>query len=74
MARYTCERCGAMSNTLDPPHLCKDLAARLKRRERQVKAVNHILWDLGLAMDPSVRRRAAEDIVSTLARLGVTED
>ena len=34
MARYWCVRCGQESNTLSEPHLCKDVAARLKEAER----------------------------------------
>lgn len=39
MARYTCERCKADCNTLDDPHICKDL----KRRQRmQEAAMNEV--------------------------------
>lgn len=34
MARYECQRCRAVLNTTMPPHLCKDVAARLKEAER----------------------------------------
>jgi len=36
MARYNCVRCGQESNTLSEPHLCKDVATRLKETERRV--------------------------------------
>lgn len=35
MARYTCQRCEAALNTLDAPHLCKDVEARLREAERR---------------------------------------
>ncbi len=37
MARYDCERpaCGEALNTLDPPHLCKDVAAREREALRR---------------------------------------
>lgn len=66
MARYDCQRCGATCFTTEPPHLCKDVAARLKRRERQVAAV--------LTLAPALDRDTAEAIVAKLAQLGVTED
>lgn len=36
MARYDCVRCGQESNTLSEPHLCRDVAARLKEAERGI--------------------------------------
>jgi hypothetical protein len=72
VARYWCERCGAEANTLDSGHVCKDVAARLKRRERQVEAVMDILLD---AMDGyGDARPFAEAIVAKLAGMGVTDD
>lgn len=43
MARYDCTRCGVTCFTTDGPHLCKDVAKRLKRRQAQVDAVLAIL-------------------------------
>lgn len=37
MARYFCVRCKEMLNTLDKPHLCKDVALRLQEAERTLK-------------------------------------
>lgn len=71
MARYTCERCKADCNTLDPPHLCRDVAARLRRRARQADAVIEV--HLEHSADP-MSRTEAEAIVERLARLGVEGD
>lgn len=70
MARYQCPRCGVTENTTNPPHLCADIAARLKRRERQVQAVLDVLHGFNLSRD----RDVAEAIVAKLNQLGVTED
>lgn len=72
MARYTCERCGAESNTLDAPHLCKDVAARLKRFEKRVGIVKTIL--AGHMTDEAEMDRIAGAIVTNLTRIGLTED
>lgn len=64
MARYTCSRCGATAHTTDADgHLCADIAARLKRAERQVQAV--------LSVAPGLDRDTAEAIVQRLNRLGI---
>jgi hypothetical protein len=72
VARYWCERCKAESNTLDPPHLCKDIAARLKRRERQADAVEREL--LGKVLDGIDNRALAQRLVESMARTGVTDE
>lgn len=69
----TCLRCGTdvhMSAEAQP-HLCKDVAARLKRQEAQVARVKGILHDFGI--DGDVRQDLAEEIVGALNHLGVTE-
>jgi transposase-like protein len=43
MARYTCKRCKADCNTLDDPHLCKDLKKRLERNAKAIDLVKNIL-------------------------------
>lgn len=75
MARYWCERCGAESNTLSEPHLCKDITKRLARRERQVATVldimrTHAPW----RSHDEINQTIAEEIVQKLAQLGVQED
>lgn len=63
-----CIRCKAetLGGANRPEHLCKDIAKRLARRERQVQAV--------LSIAPDLSRETAEDIVKALSNLGVTED
>lgn len=79
MARYWCKRCQEESNTLDPPHLCADIAKRLKRREAQKQAVLDIIrkavYD-DYADEPGFKgdEDAAEAIVKKLAQMGVTDD
>jgi hypothetical protein len=46
MARYTCERCKADCNTLDDPHLCKDLKKRYERNAKAVEIVSNILRNM----------------------------
>jgi hypothetical protein len=70
VARYRCPRCDEESNTLSEPHLCRDIARRLARRERQVEAVLGILDEYdshpgGHAM--------AEAIVAKLSQMGVAD-
>jgi hypothetical protein len=45
--RYECQRCGATLHHNDPPHLCKDVAARLaeyrqKRRSRLLRIIRGV--------------------------------
>lgn len=54
------------------PHLCRDIRRRLARRERQVAAVEAILWQARGSMLPV--RDQAEAIVAKLANMGVTDD
>lgn len=74
MARYTCERCKQESNTLDPPHLCKDVEARLRRREKQVAAVVAILIELSSDIIMGEFEHPARRIVSKLNQMGVEDD
>jgi hypothetical protein len=76
MARYTCQRCQTQLNTLDDPHICKDIFARMRRRERQVMAVLDV-FDGGGLLDgytATAKRSLAEEIVKALSNLGVTDD
>lgn len=43
MARYTCQRCKAVCNTTDDPHLCADLKKRYERQAKAVSLVKEIL-------------------------------
>lgn len=77
MARYNCERCKAQLHTTDPTHICKDLAARIKRQESQLIAVRRILYDeevRTLLHGGRPIADIAEDIVRELNRLGVSVD
>jgi hypothetical protein len=74
MARYDCERCGVVCNTTNPPHLCKDIAARLRRRERQVEAIVPLVEQAQDTYYDGNARQWAETIVARLANLQVTED
>ena len=82
MGRYECTRCHVVCFTTNPPHVCKDVAARHKRREKQRDAVVRILAreQAFLRMDgldggfTENAVRVAEDIVARLAQMGVTED
>lgn len=74
MARYDCARCGATCHTTDGEHICKDIAARLRRRQGQVEAVvrilahdRHRIIDLDLVP-------VAEAIVKKLSGMGVELD
>jgi transposase-like protein len=60
MARYWCQRCGEESNTLDEPHLCKDLK---KRYERNAKAIA-IVVDI---LTPELHSRITKDEVEAMA-------
>lgn len=72
MARYWCERCRQESNTLDPPHLCRDLERRWKRREKQADAVQAELY--GKVLDGIDMRALAERVVMKLTQMGVEDD
>lgn len=72
MARYECVRCHAVANTTEA-HLCKDVLARLRRREAQVTAILPIIeahHDNYYGSD----RAAAEAVVRVLANMGVQND
>jgi len=43
VARYWCQRCKQESNTLDEPHLCKDVKKRYDRNRKAVETVVGIL-------------------------------
>lgn len=77
MARDTCVRCGVtLHSTTTPPgkHLCKDKAARLARRQKQVDATVRILaLHRGSIQDLDLVP-VAEAIVAKLAGMGVTDD
>lgn len=62
-----------MCFTTDPPHLCKDVAARLKRRLAQKEAVIDIL-ERSRTTDHLTFDEMAEAIVTKLARMGVAND
>lgn len=72
VARYECPRCGEVCFTTNPEHLCKDIAKRLARRERQVEEVMDIL--LASTEEISSLRTTAEQIVLRLSQLGVTDE
>lgn len=72
MGRYECVRCHATCFTTDPPHLCKDVLVRLKRREKQADAAEALL--IGKVLNGIDTRALAEKLVAQLARMGVTED
>jgi cytochrome c551/c552 len=72
MARQECVRCHATTFSTEGPHLCKDLARRLKRQEAQITAVCDLLWEHGVYMKDSTP--LAEAIVKKLNHLGVTDD
>lgn len=63
MSRYTCERCGADENTLNPPHLCRDIRKRHERQAKAVAIVAAILEDIEF-IDPEV---VALEIVQALS-------
>lgn len=74
-----CHRCGAQVHGLPEhqPHLCSDIAMRLKRREAQVQAILPILRELNNRHDSQAvedEHEAAEAIVAKLAGMGVTDD
>ena len=75
MSGTRCTRCHeevfGLVRTDDDIHVCKDIAKRLARRERQVQAILPMLECYEV---PSVRRRVAEMIVAKLAGLGVADD
>jgi hypothetical protein len=71
-----CPRCNAQVHGLakDQPHLCKDIAKRLKRRQDQVFAVEHILGCYFPNIDRGTSTVIGEAIVARLANMGVTDD
>lgn len=77
MSRYECPRCWATYHIVkgvnEEPHVCKDIARRIAKRERQVQEVMRLLKS-ARTIGPSFDRTVAERIVKTLANLGVEED
>lgn len=75
MAAKNCVRCGAEAFGLVRSeadiHVCKDVAKRLARQERQIEAVVGILQQHDLS---SRERRLAELIVRRLNQLGIADD
>jgi transposase-like protein len=66
MARYWCQRCKQESNTLDEPHLCKDLKKRYERNAKAVKLVQEVL-DKWLLDEFADTEELAAEIVKALA-------
>lgn len=75
MASY-CTRCKQQvhGRPQDQPHLCKDIAKRLARRERQVQAVLDIFDQSKTGLHVDAGRRCAEAIVVKLNQMGVIDD
>jgi hypothetical protein len=70
MARYKCKRCGVESNTLDEPHLCKDLKKRHERNSNAISVVVHILEEHHLRpprVDDCTSEEIAAEIVKALS-------
>lgn len=71
VARYTCERCGADCNTMDQPHLCKDVRKRYERNKKSVDLVAVILEKrFGEAngwWDESFYQEVATEIIKALS-------
>jgi len=59
MARYTCERCGADCNTMDQPHLCKDVKKRYERNKKAIDLVTTVLR--GQFYDAWIKRTMTDD-------------
>lgn len=69
MARYFCERCNADCNTLDPPHLCKDLKKRYERQAKAIAKINAIFERYGLGANEEL----AVDIVRAISGLDLED-
>lgn len=78
MALYTCPRCGATRYTTDPPHVCRDIASRLRRTERYTRAVREVVRDHMHVPDTEHDEAAldalAEAIVKRLLALGIADE
>lgn len=77
MSRYDCARCGVTYHAVGPDfegHVCKDIAARLKRREAQKAAVVDVLRSHAGDIAGDLFDDAAEAIVTKLAGMGVDHD
>jgi hypothetical protein len=69
VARYTCQRCGADCNTLDQPHLCKDVKKRYERNAKAVAIVVEVLvtYFKGTTMKPEYLEGLATEVVKALS-------
>lgn len=65
----TCVRCGVTGHP-NVEHICADVKRRHERRVKQAAAVRALL----LNAYGDANGTLAEEIVATLARMGVTED
>ncbi len=69
--RYECPRCGAIENTTNEPHLCKDLKKRLERQKQAVNLVIPILQSVveeyaGSPTDPKYLEYYALEIIKKI--------
>lgn len=75
MARYFCERCKADCNTLDEPHLCKDLKKRYERNKKAIEIVSDIVekfiekhgYDPTYSISPDKLEEVSAEIVKALS-------
>ena len=70
MARVICARCGTETFTTDPPHLCKDIAKRLNRRQRQKEAVIKVLQEyrVDLVIPPQDGNYTIDDLADAIVK------
>jgi transposase-like protein len=70
LARYTCKRCKADCNTLDDPHLCKDLKKRYERNAKAVTLVMDVLkeYRVDIAMPLNGGASTAEDLATAIVK------
>ena len=80
MARYTCKRCKADCNTLDEPHLCKDLKKRYERQHKAIALIMDIFYKYDMRphvdpFDPISKEDIAAEIVKAIGsrHLGVDD-
>lgn len=71
-----CQRCNArvFGQAEHQPHICKDIAGRLKRRQDQVFAVEQILGCHFPLLERGESKIISEAIVKRLANMGVADD
>lgn len=68
MARYTCQRCGVVEFTTNPPHLCRDLRKRLERNTEAIAIVRAVLEQHeGAMVTQDLMDEVAPDVVKALA-------